>query len=180
MKKHKAKPEWKKEAIETAHLRRKFHANFGSPNHWHDEKKGEYTDEYFGSLGHIVLREHCKMRNISGCQFAPLYTDNLSELPEWDAKIHNASVEIKTIPPDSSGIRRRRMLVKVSEFKSLDFYLAIKFWDEETYSFCGLASGEEVSSAPVRDFGFAPAHWFFLDQMPREVKGNWWEVATHA
>jgi len=175
MKTHTIKPEWKKEALETATLRRKFHSKFGSPHHWHDKNKGEYTDEYYGSLGQIVFKEHCSIMGISHlCQFAPLYTSNLSELPDWDAKIDNKTVEIKSIPPDDSKIKRIRMLVKVSEFKSMDFYIAIKFWDSETYSFCGLATALDVISSPIKNFGFAPAYCLFLDKMPGGMIGKWW------
>ena len=162
----KIEPHWKEKALQTAKLRRQFHAKFGSPNHWHDSKKGEYTDEYYGSLGHIVFKEHFRKQGLLNvCEFAPLYTNNLDDLPAWDALVSSSSVEIKTVPPDDK-IKRTRMLVKVSEFKKLDFYVAIKFHDQETYSFCGMATGEEVASFPVRNFGFAPAYWCFLDKMP--------------
>jgi len=122
-------------------------------------------------LGQIAFRE--KIREIglgSESEFAPLYTDDLSELPEWDAKVCMKEIEIKTIPPDDT-IRRCRMLVKVSEFKNLDQYAAIKFWDNETYSFCGFATGEEVSQSPVGNFGFAPAYWLYIHKLPHRYKG---------
>jgi hypothetical protein len=157
--------DWIEEAITTAKLRRQFHAEFGSQRHWYDPKKGEYTDEIYGSLGQIVFRE--KIREVGlgdRSEFCPLYTEDLSKLPDWDAKVCGKTIEVKGIPPDDE-VARRRLLVKKSEFKCLDIYAAVKFWNKRQYSFCGFATGNEVAKAPVADFGFAPAHWIFLNEL---------------
>lgn len=165
---------WKEEAWDTAIKRRKFHEAFGSKKHWSDPDKGEYTDEYFGSLGHIVWREKIIEVGLGKvAEFAPLYTPNLSELPDWDSKILGKTTDQKTIPPDTDKIRKR-LLIKVSEYKDLDFYTAIKFWNEDEYSFCGMISRAEIKrSGPdhKKNFGFAEAYWFYLDEL-RPIEFN--------
>ena len=161
---------WLEEAIETAQKRRDYHANLGSKNHWYDPDKGQYADEIFGSLGQIVFREKIKDLGLEkNSKFAPLYTNDLSELPKWDAEVCGKSIEIKTIPPDTN-VKRIRLLVKVSEFKNLDYYVAIKFWDSKTYSFCGFATGSEIAKAQIRDFGYAPAYWLYIKELPHDLK----------
>jgi hypothetical protein len=161
---------WKDEAWETAVKRRDYHAAFGSKRHWSDPDKGEYLDEYFGSLAQIVFRENIIKIGLSDvAEFSPLYSPDLKSMPIWDARILGKTIDIKSIPPDTNKIRKR-MLVKKSEFKKLDFYIPIKFWNDNEYSFCGLATGEEVSRAEVTNFGYEDAYWFFLDQMPRPVE----------
>lgn len=159
---------WKDEAWDTAIKRRKYHAALGSKKHWSDPDKGEYTDEYFGSLGHIVWREKILEIGLGPVsEFAPLYTDNLSELPAWDSKILGKTTDQKTIPPDTNKIRKR-MLIKLSEYKNLDFYVAIKFWNEDEYSFCGMVSRKRIKDEGDEhksNFGFAEAYWFLLDDL---------------
>jgi len=121
-------------------------------------------------LGQIAFRERVKEIGLERwSKFVPLYTENISELPDWDAEVCGESIEIKAIPPDSN-VQRCRMLVKISEFKKLDQYAAVKFWDDRTYSFCGFATGEEVAKAPVGDFGYASAHWIFINELPHRYK----------
>ncbi len=161
---------WLDEALETAKARREFHSGFGSKNHWYDPKKGEYADEVFGSLGQIAFRERIRALGLLDCsKFVQLYTEDLSNLPEWDAKVCGKTIEIKTVPPDTD-VKRCRMLVKVSEFKKLDHYAVVKFWDDKSYSFCGFATGDEVGNAPVKSFGFAPAHWIYISELPHRYK----------
>jgi hypothetical protein len=170
-KKYIIKEAWLEEAIETAKARRNFHSDFGSMNHWHDPKKGEYADEIFGSLGQIAFHNQIKENGLDKfSEFVPLYTNDLSTLPEWDAKVCGVTIEIKTIPPDEPNIKRCRMLVKVSEFKKLDQYAAVKFWDDKTYSFCGFATGNEISNSPISNFGFAKAYWRFINELPHKYK----------
>jgi len=163
-------PAWKDEAWDTAVKRRQFHTGFGSKKHWSDPEKGEYTDEYFGSLGHIAWREKIKEIGLGPvAQFAPLFTENLKELPPWDSLILGRQTEQKTVPPDSEHKKRIRMLIKMSEYKGLDFYTATKFWNDDEYSFCGMASKKDVERAiqegRVKSFGFQEAIWFYLDQL---------------
>ena len=169
MKIFEVKDYWEKEAMDAAIKRREYHAAFGSKRHWYDPTKGEYTDEYYGNLGHIAFRESIKKIGLEKySKFAPLFVSDLGELPEWDALVLNQKIEIKTVPPDTN-VKRKRLLVKVSEFKNLDMYVAIKFWSKSTYSFCGFATGSEILSAESRNFGFALAYWMFLDNLPHRV-----------
>lgn len=173
----KVRPSWIKEAVKTATKRRNYHSKRGSKRHWHDPSKGEYTDEIYGSLAQIIFREKMKSDGFESiCQFSPLYSESLDEMPTWDALVEGKTIDIKATPPDSAGIKRVRMLVKVREFKKLDFYVAIKFWSKREYSICGFATGEEVASTPRVNFGYALAHWFFLDKLPHTLKDKWWKV----
>ncbi len=156
---------WKQEAWDSAIKRRNYHAALGSKRHWSDPDKGEYTDEYYGSLAQIVFREHLiKIGLEEASEFSPLYTDNLSSMPAWDAKVLGRTIDVKSVPPDTH-VQRKRMLIKVSEYKGLDAYVPVKFWNENDYSFCGMASKKEVDNAPVKNFGYENAYWFFLDQL---------------
>jgi hypothetical protein len=156
-------PEWKQIAMDSAVKRRQFHSKKGSINHWYDPKKGEYTDEYYGSLGQICFENIIKQIGLDkDSEFVPLYTSDISSLPEWDAKILDQTIEIKTIPP---GIGKKRLLAKVSEFKNLDMYVGIKFWNDKEYSICGYITGNNLKRVEPRNFGFADAHWVFLDQL---------------
>lgn len=159
------KQEWKDEALDSAIKRRKFHSKFGSKNHWHDAKKGEYTDEYFGSLAQIVFQNRLKDIGING-EYCALYTNNLKTLPDWDALISGKTIEIKAVPPDDEKIKRRRLLVKISEFKNMDFYVPIKFFNESSYEICGYATGLEISATKPKSFGFAKAYWMYLEELP--------------
>lgn len=169
------KEEWKTEALNSAKMRRNFHESFGSKKHWSDPNKGEYDDEYYGSLGQIVFRERVKELGLEKlAKYAPLFTSNLKELPSWDANIEGCEIEIKTIPPDDVKARTR-MLVKVSEAKKVDVYVAIKFVSPTEYKFCGYATSEEVRKQTPVNFGFAPAYAIKLEEMPNKLIGRWWE-----
>lgn len=169
-------PAWCDEAWETARKRREFHAALGSERHWTDVKKGEYGDEYYGSLAQIVFRERLlALEDRPACEFAPLYTDDLSKMPDWDALVEGKTVDVKAVPPSDKTTRRARMLVKISEFKRLDFYVAVKFWDEgREYSICGAATGAQVADKAVVNFGFADCHAFYIDELPVVLDGKWW------
>ena len=52
----------------------------------------------------------------------------------------------------------------------MDCYVAIKFWSKEEYSFCGYVKKKDLEAAPIRNFGFAPAYYFFLDNLPHKLK----------
>ncbi len=161
---------WKEEAWDTAVKRRGYHAKLGSKRHWSDPEKGEYTDEYYGSLGHIVWREKIKQIGLGPvAKFAPLYTDDLSTLPLWDSEIMGVAMEQKSVPPDSGGKKRIRLLIKESEYKGLPYYTATKFWNDNEYSFCGWVTKRDIDKAVaegnVKNFGFEPAIWFYLDQL---------------
>ena len=170
-------PSWLTEAEETAKKRRDYHSGKGSKQHWFDPQKGEYADEIYGSLGNIVFREFMKKAYPEvPCESAPLFTTKLKEMPDWDNLIDGKhSLEIKAIPPDDEKIKRIRLLVKKTEFKKLDFYLGVKFWDINTYSFCGLATGEQVAGWPSKSFGYSPAYWCLLSELPIKFEGKWWE-----
>ena len=163
-------PAWAKEAEEAAIKSRDFHREKGTKGHWYDPNKGEYNGEIYGNLGQIAFREFLKENYTDmDLDFAPLFTNNIKSLPDYDARIGKTRVEIKCIPPDDR-IVRKRLLIKKSEFKKLDCYVAVKFWSKTEYSFCGYAKGNEVAEAPLHNFGFAPAHWFFLDALPHKLK----------
>lgn len=169
-------PAWLDEAMESARKRREFHARLGSERHWTDEKKGDYGDEFYGSLAQIAFREQVRMlEHPPRCEFAPLYMDDLSELPDWDALVEGRTIDVKAVPPSDKTARRSRMLVKVSEFKHLDFYVAVKFWaGGQEYSICGAATGNQVANKPVVSFGFTDCYSFYIDDLPVVLEGEWW------
>lgn len=169
------KDSWKQEAWDSAIKRRKMHSAFGSKKHWTDPDKGEYLDEYYGSLAQILFRERIIEIGLSKvAEFSPLYTDDLTTMPPWDAKVFNLTIDVKAVPPDTDKIRKR-MLIKLTEYKGMAFYIPIKFWNDDEYSFCGMASKKEVEAAPKMSFGYQVAYWFYLDKLrPLEfvVSGN--------
>jgi hypothetical protein len=140
-----------------------MHAALGSRRHWHDPKKGEILDELFGSLGQIAVRQA-----LLGWGFvvscAPLFTDRIQSLPNWDLAVPGTTIEVKTIPPDD-GVVRCRMLVKVSEVKKVDVYVAVKFTSDIDFYFAGWATSDEVMRYPIRDRGYAPAHEKLLSEL---------------
>jgi hypothetical protein len=169
-------PLWAEEAEEAGVKRRDFHRERNSKRHWYDSEKGEYTDEIYGNLAQIAFREFLKENyGDQDLDFAPLFTENMKSLPDYDARIGKARVEVKGIPPDTDEpdkrkIIRKRLMVKKSEFKNLDYYAAIKFWSKTEYSLCGYAKGSEILAAPLQNWGYAPAYCLFLDNLPHQFK----------
>lgn len=160
---------WKDEAYEAA----KGVVNFYEKNRPHkrwagkDYNKDKYQDTYKGLLGQIAFREAIKSATPSSLHdklaFSALYTEDLSSLPVWDFKADTFTGDVKVISP---GDRRICMWVKKSEFKGLDWYVGIKLWSGEEYSFkgdteyslCGMASGEEVKNARIFKGPYADAY----------------------
>lgn len=162
--------------MRTAHLRRHDHAANGSPRHWGDP--GDLKDEYIGSLATLVLGAHCRARGI-GIEFAPLYVPNrlLHTLPPWDARIGDATIEIKGIPPDEQRedgrwVRRVNLLVKQAENHHSDYYVAVKFETMSRYWFAGYATLQEVLDAPVFS-KFAPANRIPLLSLHPLANAGW-------
>jgi len=142
---------WEKEnAFKVAKERRDYHRSYGTTRHWDDEEKGEYADEYWGMIGEMVFRKHITHRILDEpIFFPPLWKVPQGERIKYDARIGDKTIEIKTIPPDSHGKRRIRMMIKAGEFHNDDYYVAIKFWDEDTYSFCGYLTLKEVLDSGI-------------------------------
>lgn len=166
---HKLCPELKKEGYALAKKRRDFHAGYGSTRHWHDPKKGEYTDEYYGCIGEMIFMHLMQEKNLGNdAEFPPLFSTNPKELPDWDARIKGKTFEIKTIPPDDPDTRRVRMMVKLSEFKeNIDYYLAIKFLDEDHYIYCGYIRGKDLVKTNPQKFRFSISYAVFLKDLKR-------------
>jgi len=155
-------------AIEVARKRRDFHRSYGSQKHWDDKEKGEYGDEYWGALGEIVFRKHLAHRILDkSLDFPPLFTEDQVNTPKYDAKIGSKKIEIKAIPPDSNGKSRIRLMIKESEFHDDDYFVAIKFWDEGTYSFCGYLTRSEVLERDVEDLPYSKGYCFFLTELSK-------------
>jgi hypothetical protein len=153
-------------ATEVARRRRDFHRGYGSQRHWDDKEKGEYADEYWGALGEIVFRKHLAHRILDeSLDFPPLFTEDQTNTPKYDAKIGAKKIEIKAIPPDSNGKKRIRLMIKESEFHDDDYFVAIKFWDEETYSFCGYLTRSEVLESDIIDLPYSRGYCFFLSEL---------------
>ena len=60
---------------------------------------------------------------------------------------------------------RIRMMIKESEFHDDDYYVAIKFWDEETYSFCGYLSRQEILDNNIIDLPYSRGYSFLLSEL---------------
>lgn len=166
---HKLCPELKKQGYDLAKKRRDFHAGYGSTRHWYDPKKGEYTDEYYGCIGEMIFMQTMQAKNLgSDAEFPPLFSEDPKNLPDWDARIKGKTFEIKTIPPDDPDTRRVRMLVKLSECKeNIDYYLAIKFIDEDHYIYCGYITGKELVKIRPQKFRFSVSYAVFLKDLKR-------------
>jgi len=162
------------EALSASKARRDFHAGYGSKRHWHDAKKGEYADEYYGLLAEVLFRDR-----VNGLGFAEdfempeLFTEDRDSIPSWDALLFNKTIEIKAIPPDTDGICRQRLMIKLEEFKKMDFYVAIKFLNAREYIFCGWATGEEIEAAPIHNRGFADAYEIMMRDL-HPMRNSWW------
>lgn len=164
----------KDEALKNAIKRRDFHSKLGSCRHWKDSIKDEYFHEYYGNLAHLLFVNRLKDLGFEKyIKSAPLFVEDLSQLPEWDCLFLDQKIEIKGIPPDSiennKEVKRKRLLVKCSEFKNLDMYVAIKFWDDDKYSFCGFATGNELKRTIPKSFGYEKAYWMLLDELPHSL-----------
>ena len=158
--------EEKKIALEAAKKRRNHHRSYGSKRHWQDAEKGEYADEYWGVLGELLFRKHVAHRIIDeSLDFPPLFTEDQVNTPKYDSKIGSKKIEIKSIPPDSHGKKRIRMMIKESEFHDDDYYVAIKFWDEENYSFCGYLTKAEILNSGIVDLPYSKGYCFFLSEL---------------
>mgnify|MGYP003681295428 FL=1 len=163
---HRITDEEKKTSLEAAKKRRDYHKSYGSKRHWQDQEKGEYMDEYWGILGELVFRKHLSHRIIDeNIEFPPLFTKDHANAPKYDSKIGSKRIEIKSIPPDSHGKKRIRMMIKESEFHDDDYYVAIKFWNEESYSFCGYLTKEEVTNSDIVDLPHSRGYCFFLSKL---------------
>ena len=156
----------KSSALLIAKKRRNFHESYGSQRHWHDEEKGEYADEYWGVLGEIVFRKQFSHRIMDkSVDFPPLYTEDQANTPKYDSKIGDKRIEIKTIPPDSNGKRRVRLMIKESEFHDDDYYVGIKFWDDDSYSFCGYLTKSDILQSEIIDLRYSRGYSFFLEDL---------------
>jgi len=163
---HMITSEEKKISLEAAKKRRDHHRSYGSKRHWQDKEKGEYADEYWGVLGELVFRKHLAHRIIDeSLDFPPLFTKDHANAPKYDSKIGSKKIEIKSIPPDSNGKKRVRMMIKESEFHDDDYYVAIKFWDEETYSFCGYLTRQEILDSNIIDLPYSRGYCFLLSEL---------------
>lgn len=166
---------WAREAIRTAELRRADHDRNGNTGHWGDPE--DIRDEYFGSLGQIVFREHCRDLGLP-IESGPLFVPNI-ELPNhpgWDARIAPHTIEVKAVPPDGEDggriVRRRLLLVKKRENHNSDYYVAVKFESATRYWFAGFATRDEVLAAP--EFSkFAPAFSIPLEKLHRISSAPW-------
>lgn len=161
-----------------AKKRRNFHRGYNTKRHWTDPNKGEYEDEYWGVLGEIVFRDQINKRKLKSIfNFPPLFTENQSTIPKWDAKVNDKTVEIKSIPPDSHGMRRIRLMIKESEFHKDDYFVPIKFWDDNSYSFCGYLTLPEVLNSPIQTLKYSKGYSFLLETIPNHMSVLWdeWE-----
>jgi len=114
----------------------------------------------------LVFRKHLAHRIIDeSLDFPPLFTKDHANAPKYDSKIGSKKIEIKSIPPDSNGKKRVRMMIKESEFHDDDYYVAIKFWDEETYSFCGYLTRQEILNSNIIDLPYSRGYCFLLSEL---------------
>jgi hypothetical protein len=170
--------ELKSVSMYIAKKRRMFHRSYNTKRHWTDPNKGEYEDEYWGVLGEVLFRSQVKDRNLKSIfDFPPLFTTDQKSIPKWDAKVKDKSLEIKSIPPDSNGMKRIRLMIKESEFHKDDYFIPIKFWDDNSYSFCGYLTLEEVLSSPIQQLKYSKGYCFLLSEIPNQMSSLWdqWE-----
>lgn len=167
--------DFKNAAQYIAKKRRDFHRSYNTKRHWDDPLKGEYGDEYWGVLGEILFRNHIKQKNLKDkSDFPKLFTEDQKNLPKYDVKICDKKIEVKSIPPDSHGKKRIRLLIKESEFHNDDFFIAIKFWDDNTYSICGYITLEEVLNTKITQLKYSKGYSFFLKDL-QHIK-NFWDI----
>jgi hypothetical protein len=171
----KVTPEELQEAIDAGKKRRDLHKGYGSTKHWIDPREGPYSNEIWGCLGEIVFRTALKRNNIEDITKYPSLcvdkTEELSSLPDWDYLIEDKEIEAKAIPPEEY---KKRLLVKVCEYKPMDFFVGIKFLSKEEYFFAGWCTDEELREHPVQNFGFTNSYWRFLTELHPMTK-EWWK-----
>ena len=173
---YEAPPEWCARARETARKRREAHAAAGNRRHWGDPT--DCSEEYFGSLASIALHRQSLDIGVP-MELTALYVPNarVADLPPWDARVGDITIEIKAIPPDTQRpgerpVARRLLLVKKEENHFSQFYVAVKFESQTTYWFPGFASLAEVLAAP--EFKkFKPAYALPLTSLRRLSEAPW-------
>ncbi len=173
---HEVTCEQREEASQAGIARRNLHSSYGSKKHWHDERSGEYSDEIYGCLGEILFRDVVKKNDLQDVSyFPPLYVNSVKDLamlPPYDAKIEEKKIEVKSIPP---GENKRRLLVKLKEYKKVDFYVAVKFVSDNKYIFAGFCTDKELKINEPFNFKYTTSYWIFLTNL-RHMKREWWKL----
>jgi len=166
------------EAKEAGIKRRQLHSGYGSTKHWIDKREGQYSNEIWGCLGEIVFRTAIKRAKIEDiCEYPSLYVnkvEDLKSLPDWDYLLDGKKIEVKTIPPDTGKICKKRLLVKVCEYKPMDFFVGIKFVNKEEYFFAGWCTDQELKENPPHNFGFTKSYHRLLSDL-HLMKKEWWK-----
>lgn len=174
---HTVTPEQLAEATEAGTTRRDYHRNLGSTKHYYDPEQGEYKNEIYGCLGEVGFRD-IVIRNGLGpvSRFYPLYSigrEELGKKANHDAEIETKTIEVKSIIPPSG--HKKRILVKLSEYKKgIDFYVAVKFINDNEYVLAGFCTDEELRINTPRSFGQGgDCYWIYLKDL-HHMKKNWW------
>lgn len=175
---HRVTCEQKEEATNAGTTRRNYHMERGSTKHYVVPNEGEYDAEVYGCLGEIAFRDIVKKVGLeSVSKFHPLYSitkEDWDNKAECDAEIYAKTIEVKTVMPPSG--HKTRILVKKSEYKEgIDFYVAIKFIDEERYILAGFCTDEELKRKKPMTVGQGgPCYWMFLEDLHHMIP-EWWK-----
>ncbi len=166
------------EATEAGITRRDYHRSVGSTGHYYDPEQGEYKNEIYGCLGEIVFRDIVKKNGLgSVSHFYPFYSigrEEIAKKANHDAEICSKTIEVKTVIPPSG--HKKRILVKLREYKKgINFYVVVKFINDNEYVFAGFCTDEELKINTPRSFGQGgKCYWRLLEDL-HHMKKDWWE-----